>query len=95
MLVELPDPRVDDAGVEPRAGQLVERGDDADVGRVSVVGAAEHLGQGPDVVGADVAGASLQRHDEGQVLCSRPLGEQAHLGVTEQPRRQQPVRQHG
>ena len=94
MLVELADPPVDGARVELRAGQLVQRGDDADVGRVSVVGAAEHLGQRPHVVRADVAGTGLQRHDEGQVLGSYPLGQQAHLGVAEQPRRQQPVRQH-
>ena len=41
VLVELADPRVDDAGVELRSGQLVERGDDADVGRVGEIRAAE------------------------------------------------------
>ena len=66
MLVELADPPVDGARVELRAGQLVQRGDDADVGRVSVVGAAEHLGQGPDVVGADVAGRASNGTTKGR-----------------------------
>ena len=57
--------------------------------------AAEYLGQGLHVAGADVARTGLQRHDEGQVLGWHPLGQQAHLRVAEQHGRRRPVAHHG
>jgi len=59
VLVELADPRVDARRIELRAGQLVHRGHDADVGRAGDVAAAEHLGQLADVTSADVPGPGL------------------------------------
>jgi hypothetical protein len=94
VLVELPHPRIDVPGGKLGPGQLVEGGDDADVGRVGEVGAAEHLGQLADVAGPDVPGPGCQRHDEGEVCCWDPLGQQADLRVPEQQRRQHPVGEH-
>jgi len=45
VLVELPHPLIDLRGSELRPGQLIQRRDDADVGRVGEVAATEHLGQ--------------------------------------------------
>ena len=95
VLVELPDQRVGAGRVEGRPGQFVQRGDDADVRHVGCVGTAELLGQGTDVVGADVPGLAGQRHHERDVLGLDPLGEQAHLRVAEQQGRRHPVADHG
>ena len=54
MLVELADQRVHAGGGEGRAVGAVERGEDADVGRVAAECAAADLRELLDVVGADV-----------------------------------------
>ena len=74
VLVELADQRVHAAGVEGRAAQAVERGEDPDVGRVAAEGAAAHLGELLDVVGADVARARLEGHDVAQIRRRDLLG---------------------
>ena len=61
-------------GVERRAAQAVEGGEDPDVGRVAPEGAAPHLGELLDVVGTDVARARLEGHDVGQVGGGNLLG---------------------
>ena len=64
MLVELPHLRVDGGGIELGPGELVERGDDADVAGGFGVGAAHRLCQVADVAGPDVARAGGERNDE-------------------------------
>ncbi len=81
MLIELADPRIDLGGSELWPGQLIQRGDDADVRRVGEVGATQHLGEFADVAGPDVAGSGFQWHHEGEVCRWDPLGEQAYLWV--------------
>ena len=53
VLVELADQRVHPARVEARPSQVVERGEDSDIGRIAAKGAAADLGQLLDVVGAE------------------------------------------
>ena len=78
VLVELADERVDEARVERRAVEAVERGEDADVGRVAPERAAADAGELLDVVGADVPRPRLERHDVAQLGGRDLLGHHAH-----------------
>ena len=83
MLVELPHTGIDGGRIELRPGQLFDRRHDACVHRVTDVGATQDAGEGVDVVGADEARASLQRHHEREIARAHPLGQQGELGVAE------------
>ena len=78
VLVELADQRVHARRVERRAVERVERGEDADVGRVADERPAADLGELLDVVGADVARARLERDDVEQLLGRDLLGHDPH-----------------
>jgi hypothetical protein len=86
VLVELPHQRVDRARVQTGSGELVKRGDDADIRDVRRVLAAEGRGQVLDVPGADVPGPAHSRHHERDVVLRDLRGEQADLRVAEQQR---------
>ena len=83
VLVELPDQRVDLAGVERRSGQGVEGGHDPGVHGVGRVLGAELLGQLADVPGADVPRSRRPGYDERQIGGADPVGQQADLRVAE------------
>lgn len=87
VLVELANEGMDCGRVEIGAGQLVERGNDPDVGSVALVDAAQSVGQYPHVLGAHVASAGLLRDHERKILRLHTLGEQGNLFVPEGRRR--------
>ena len=78
VLVELANQRVHAGRVEGRTVEAVERGEDADVGRVAAERSAADLGELLDVVGADVPRAGLERHDVAQLGRRHLLGHHAH-----------------
>ena len=86
------------ARVEGRPLQTVERGEDADVGRVAAKGAAVGLRQLLDVVAADVPRACLEGHDVAQfrrrnLFCHHPdqlppaVGDRCDHAIRERDRR--------
>ncbi len=78
VLVELADQRVHPARVEGRPLEAVERGEDADIGRVAPEGAAARLRELLDVVAADVPRARFEGHDVAELRGRYLLGHHSH-----------------
>jgi len=74
VLVELAHLGMNDAGIERRFGQSVQRGDDADVPRAALEDGADGLRVSTQVVDTDVTGRLGERHDE-----PHPVGRQRLL----------------
>ena len=84
VLVELADPRVDGAGIEVRPGQLVQRRDDADVGRVRRGRCRRAPRPTPDVVRCRRSGTGLptaRRRAGPRLVPARPAGSPERHGT--------------